>query len=455
VEHLHHFRLNQDPFQNEPDLRFYFDSATHREAQLRVERGLRQNKGLTVLSGAGGTGKTLLARRILEALEEELFEASLMVMLPGATAADAVLARFARQIGVEEPAGDRAVLLPQIYERLAIVREDGRHTVLILDDAQILSQATMAEIGGLLNLDYEDRRLMSLLMVGLPELDVAISHDKSLSQRIDVRVRLESLDLGNAQAYLLHRLALVGGDPDIFGEDTIQALFKFGRGRPRLLNTLADNGLFEAYLGGRRQVIPSDVERAAADLGIGPDPGSTYTAIGGAGVGSASAGSDASLAALGESSGFNLPGDSEDPVAPVPGEFTDPDAGPAIDLPEIASPDETSKPELDLGDLLDTAGPVEEELTTVLNGVGPSAGGTRDLDAEVEAVLAEPEPTLDDLMRDPALDAEGDAFPVFEAEQTSPIGQAEATCLVFPDEVAQEDDGSEEIDDLFVELIDD
>ena len=455
MEHLHHFRLSQDPFQNEPDLRFYFDSATHREAQLRVERGLRQNKGLTVLSGAGGTGKTLLARRILEALEEDLFEASLMVMLPGATAADAVLARFARQIGVEEPAGDRAVLLPQIYERLAIVREDGRHTVLILDDAQILSQATMAEIGGLLNLDYEDRRLLSLLMVGLPELDVAISHDKSLSQRIDVRVRLESLDVRNAQAYLIHRLTLVGGDPEIFGEDTMQALFKFGRGRPRLLNTLGDNALFEAYLGGRRQVIPSDVERAAADLGIGPDPGSTYTAIGGAGVGSASVASDSSLGAPLEPPGFKLQGDSQDPATLVAGEFTDPDAGPTIDLAEITPPGEISKSELDLGDLLDTAGPVGEELTTVLNGIGQPPGGTRDFDAEVDAVLTEPEPTLDSLMPEPTLDVERDRFPTFEAEQTSPISQAEATCVVFPDEVEQEDDGSEEIDDLFVELIDD
>ncbi len=452
MEHLHHFRLSQDPFQNEPDLRYYFNSATHREAQLRVERGLRQSKGLTVLTGAGGTGKTLLARRILEALEEELFEASLMVMLPGATAADAVLARFARQIGVEEPAGDRAVLMPQIYERLAIVREDGRHTVLILDDAQILSQATMAEIGGLLNLDYEDRRLLSLLMVGLPELDVAISHDKSLSQRIDVRVRLESLDLANAEAYLVHRLALVGGVPEIFGQDAIQALFKYGRGRPRLLNTLADNSLFEAYLGGRRQVIPSDVERAAADLGIGPDPGSTYTAIGGAGAGSASV---APLAAPVESLGFDLPEDSQDPVAPVAGEFTDPNAGPAFDLPEIEAPDEASKSDVDLGDLLDTAGPVEEELTTVLDAASHTTGGTRDLDAEVEAVLAEPEPTLESLMQDPSLDAEGDVLPIFEAEQTNPIAQAEATCVVFPDDAAPEDDGSEEIDDLFVELIDD
>ena len=74
MEHLQHFGLALDPFSNEPDLRFYFESASHKDAQRRVERGLRQHKGLTLLIGEGGMGKTLLARRILESLEEEVFE---------------------------------------------------------------------------------------------------------------------------------------------------------------------------------------------------------------------------------------------------------------------------------------------------------------------------------------------------------------------------------------------
>ena len=96
MEHLQHFGLTQDPFSNDPDLRFFFESGSHRDAQCRVERGLRQHKGLTLLTGDGGMGKTLLARRILEALEEEVFEASLLVILPGAADATGILQRFAR-----------------------------------------------------------------------------------------------------------------------------------------------------------------------------------------------------------------------------------------------------------------------------------------------------------------------------------------------------------------------
>lgn len=450
MEHLHHFHLKQDPFQNEPDLRFYFNSATHREAQLRVERGLRQNKGLTVLTGAGGTGKTLLARRILDALEEELFEVGLMVMLPGAAGADSVLTRIARQLNVEEPAAERGALLAQIYEQLAIVREDGRYTVLILDDAQVLSRGAMAELGGLLNLEYEDRRLMSLLAVGLPELDLAIAKDSSLSQRVDVRVRLESLDFQNAAAYLAHRLAAVGGSPEIFGEDAIQALFKLGRGRPRLLNTLADNALFEAYLARRPRVDPCDVDRAAADLGIGPDPGNTFSGITEPGAQARRARSRASASGASGATADRVP--REATGAPTAEGLADPASGPATELSELAVAGENVEVTSDqLGELLDAVSPVDEELTSVLDPDRYLEGPSCDLEAEVGAALGEA--SLDSLAQDVSLDDE--AMPVFEGKGTGSVAQAEATCVVLQDEAVPEKDPSEEIDDLFVELMDD
>lgn len=273
MEHLHHFGLGQDPFSNEPDLRFYFESQSHRDAQLRVERGLRQHKGLTILTGDGGMGKTLLARRILEALEEEVFEATLLVMLPGSADATSILQRFARQLGVDDPKQERAGLIGQIYEQLAVVREDGRHAVLIVDDAQIMTPEVLSELGGLLSLEYEDRRLLSLLLIGSPGLDAQIRNDPDMAPRVEVRVPLRPLAPDNATAYIQHRLRHVGGDLGLIPAEALDALHKFGRGRPRLLNTLADNALFEAYLAGRTAIDASDVERAAVDLGVAGDPG--------------------------------------------------------------------------------------------------------------------------------------------------------------------------------------
>ena len=274
MEHLHHFDLNQDPFQNEPDLRFFCMSGTHQSAQLRVERALRQGRGLVVLAGEGGTGKSLLARQMFEQLEEEMFETSLLVMIQGNTDALSVLRRFCAQLGLEDPPTDRPALLAALLDQLAIVREDGRHTILIIDDAHLLGPDAMAEVGGLLNLEYEDRRLVSLLLCGGPELDERVSSIPALGERVDVRARLEPLYEGEAATYLAHRIEVAGGDPEIFEPGAVKAIYSLGGGRPRRMNTLADNALFEAFLVGRKLVSEQDVCRAGADLSLQPlDPG--------------------------------------------------------------------------------------------------------------------------------------------------------------------------------------
>ncbi|MCH2184834.1 AAA family ATPase, partial [Myxococcota bacterium] len=224
-----------------------------------------------------GTGKTLLTRRLFESLEEEIFDATLLVLLPGAADAQTVLQRFARQLEVDEPEAERAPLLASIYERLAMVHEEGRHSVLIIDDAQTLSAEAVTEVAALLGMEYEEKRMLSLLLVGTPELDTTLTTHAGLHQRIDVRVQLRALSLQDTAAYLTHRIGVAGGQSDLLSSATVEVLYTFGRGRPRLTNTLADNALFESYLAGETVVRPEQVERAASDLGVGIDPGSTYS----------------------------------------------------------------------------------------------------------------------------------------------------------------------------------
>ena len=132
MDHLRHFGLTEDPFRDEPRPRDFFETHPAREALLRIERGLRQGRGLGVVSGEPGSGKSMLLRRLLDGLEEEVFEASMLVVLPGAAEAGALLARFAKHLGVEETAAERQALLGQIFEQLAIVREEGRQAVELL-----------------------------------------------------------------------------------------------------------------------------------------------------------------------------------------------------------------------------------------------------------------------------------------------------------------------------------
>ena len=422
MEHLHHFGLRQDPFQNEPDLRFYFDSVSHIEPSRRIERGLRQNKGLCVLTGEGGTGKSLLARRLLETLEEEIFDAQFMLMMPGATDATSVLNRYARMIDIEDASPDRPGLPGQIYEQLAIVREEGRHSVLMIDDAHLLTREALGEIGGLLNLEYEDRRLLSLFLIGLLQLDVTLCHEASLGQRVDIRMLLGPLDYKNTNDYLMHRLNISGGDPETFPAEAVSALYKLGRGRPRLLNTLADNALFEAYLANRKQLTAADIERAAADLGVGSQPGSTYTAIPSAAAPMAPSGGSMDA---NEVSALELDQMADSQVG-VSSFTSGSESAPAIDLGELVAPG---------------AEPMME-----ISPEGLPAAGADELDSAVQEMLDENESASE--------------LPVFEGHNAAEPAGAEATRIALPDEISAEPildaepEPDDEMEDLFVELID-
>ena len=149
MEHLSTFGLTRDPFANEPQLDLFFESRSAQDAGARLRRAAQQGKGLVVVTGAGGLGKTMLVRHLLDSLEEEMFEACLLVPVPGVSDGAWVLDRLARQLGVEKPASDRAAALAELYERLAIVREDGRSAVVILDEAQVLAeQGVLRELRG-------------------------------------------------------------------------------------------------------------------------------------------------------------------------------------------------------------------------------------------------------------------------------------------------------------------
>jgi general secretion pathway protein A len=269
VEHLSTFGLTRDPFANEPQLDLFFESQSVRETSARLRRAAQQGKGLVLLTGAGGLGKTMLVRHVLEGLEEELFEACLLVPVPGVSDGGWVLDRLARQLGVESPSRERAAVLGEVYEQLAIVREDGRHAVVILDEAQVLAeQGVLRELRGLLNLEYEERRLMTLVLVGLPALARAVADESALADRLDVPLRIAPLTDEEASRYLTHRIRSSGGNPAIVESGAVAALVKWGAGVPRRLNRLADAALFEAHMAGRVSATATDVERAAAELDL-------------------------------------------------------------------------------------------------------------------------------------------------------------------------------------------
>ncbi len=270
MEHLHHFRLAEDPFRSDAQERFDVDLPSQRDALARLDRGVRQGRGLLLLVGGVGAGKTRVARQLYDGLEEEQFEAAMMMVLRREVGAEWLLARIARQLGIERAERDREAAIRQIYERLAIIHEDGRRAVLIIDDAHGLANAdTLSELCGLVKLEYEERRLVTVVLVGAPQLDDAVAADLLIAHHVDVRVPLAPLARDEAIAYLSTRIEAAGGSADVLLPGAHAALHELAGGAPGRINALADNALYEAWLGGRAQVTRSDVERAHSDLGWG------------------------------------------------------------------------------------------------------------------------------------------------------------------------------------------
>jgi len=226
-------------------------------------------RGLSVLVGDIGAGKTTLARRLLDALPEEEYEAALFVIIHSGVTASWLLRRIALQLGVENPAQEKLALLSQLYQRLVQIHEQGRKAVVLIDEAQMLeTRELMEEFRGLLNLEVPERKLISFVFFGLPDIERNLRLDPPLAQRVAMRYRLEPLNAESTRSYIDHRIHTAGGSRVPFTPEAIEVLHQLSGGSPRIINTLCDNALFEAYLSGETTVDAPRIEEIARNLAL-------------------------------------------------------------------------------------------------------------------------------------------------------------------------------------------
>lgn len=270
---IEHFNLDREPFSNAPDARFFFNSQQHSQALLRLMYAVDSNKGLAVLVGGVGTGKTTLARRMLDSLPDEKYESSLLVMVHSGITPEWILTRIAMQLGVENPAEDRLTILRQLYERLLRIEESGRRAVVLIDEAQMLqTRELMEEFRGLLNLEIPGNKLLNIVFFGLTEVEDCLRLDEPLAQRVALKYHLRSLSVDTTESYIKHRLQVAGAKKMLFSADAIPAIHGYAGGVPRLINTICDNCLFEAYLQKMNGVTLKIVHSVAGDLGLLQQP---------------------------------------------------------------------------------------------------------------------------------------------------------------------------------------
>ncbi len=271
MNYLEFYELSQEPFSNAPVSRFYYSSAQHAQALMRLTHAVAGMKGLAVLVGDIGAGKTTLARRMLDSLPEEEYEAALLVIVHSGITANWLLRRIALQLGVENPAEEKLALLAQVYQRLVRIYESGKKAVVLIDEAQMLStRGIMEEFRGLLNLEVPERKLLSFVFFGLPVIEDNLRLDPPLAQRVALKYRLEPLNVEATDAYIRHRLRLAGAARVPFTAAAMLRIHWYTGGTPRLINTVCDNALFEGFVARTREIDERSVDRVTRDLGLEP-----------------------------------------------------------------------------------------------------------------------------------------------------------------------------------------
>src|SRR5690606_26666572 len=260
------FGLNEQAFSIAVNPRYLYMSDHHREALAHLVYGIRVG-GFVLLTGEVGTGKTTIIRCLLEQLPDTTDIA--IVMNPMASAPE-LLTIICDELGVAYNTGTATTndLVNALHQYLLLCHEQGRKTVLLIDEAQLLTPDVLEQIRLLTNLETTTEKLLQIILVGQPELKDLLARPslRQLSQRITARFHLHALSLADTHAYIGHRLAVAGLDsqPNPFPSDIIKRIHEFSGGVPRLINILCERLLLGAY-GRNQRVVDRAIFQQAVD----------------------------------------------------------------------------------------------------------------------------------------------------------------------------------------------
>ena len=264
--YLKFYALTLPPFDLTPNPRFLFNSAKHREAINHLLYGIRERKGFVQLTGEIGAGKTTLCRALLEQLDAHFSTALLLTpVLDGNELVKAIAAEFNLNVrGL-----DRLETLATINDFLIRQIEQGKDTVLIIDEAQNFSDDLLEQVRQLSNIETDDRKLLQIILIGQPELRQRLNHPRlrQLRQRITVRYHLRALNRFETAQYIKHRLEMAGANgAPYFSMAALWRVFRYSQGVPRLINALCDKALLAGFVQQSKRINFKMVGRAIREL---------------------------------------------------------------------------------------------------------------------------------------------------------------------------------------------
>ncbi len=264
--YLAFYGLREKPFNATPDPRFLYLTPAHREALAQLVYGVGEGEGFMVLIGEVGTGKTTLLHTLLQRMAPTT---AVAFVLNSTLPFDGLLEYMLEDFGVPQPGATRAQRLATLNRFLIERRRSGHKTLLIVDEAQNLSAATLEQVRLLSNFETPAGKLLQILLVGQPELGVKLARPelRQLKQRISLRCSIRPLTSDEAREYLWSRLRRAGAtDSDLFSDRAVRRIAEYTRGIPRLVNIVADHCLVIGYSEQSRRIDRDMVERAARYL---------------------------------------------------------------------------------------------------------------------------------------------------------------------------------------------
>jgi general secretion pathway protein A len=266
------YNLKRNPFEITPDPSFLFPTKRHNEALSALYYGVRRHKGIVVLTGEVGTGKTLLLHYLLHLLKQSK-DVAYAYIFNGRLSPVEFLQYFASDLGLPITSRNKGELLLQIANYVIGRSQRKLTTALVVDEAHHLTAEILEEIRLLSNLETAQEKLLQILLVGQPELDDKLDSVslRQLKQRISFRSHLVPLNSDETKGYVESRLQLAGclHPSALFPPETIAAVYQHSQGFPRLINTVCENALIAAYARQMRSVSPDIIDDIAADFRLG------------------------------------------------------------------------------------------------------------------------------------------------------------------------------------------
>jgi general secretion pathway protein A len=266
--HEVHWRLTRPAFECDSDGTFYFPSRSHDGALLKLRYVVEHHKGVGLLVGGHGSGKTYLTQRLMHELGHEKHHFA-RIVFPALQPED-LLRDIAVRMGSDRdssPVGEGMDgLLRTTERRLRQLTTAARHPVLVIDEAHVLDAEQLQILQLLLNLNDGTGVRLSLVLVGHVELNSRVQRVGGLESRVAARCALSPLTAEETAAYVRHRLHVAGRPSCPFRDDALQAIYELSQGAPRRINQVCDLSLLIGFADERRELTAVDVSAAAAEL---------------------------------------------------------------------------------------------------------------------------------------------------------------------------------------------